>query len=433
MPTTLETSSSAPVAAPRTNGLVTRLGAIVVSHTLVDVYSAFLPPLLGVLEVRCRLTPVQTAWLLGIGSIASGVSQPIAAWLSDRVDSRIFGAVGLFIAAVCLSCIGMADSFATLASLYAVGMIGSGVFHPIGAASMGQLARQLGSGTSGNSGGRRGLGIGIFHVAGMIGGMAGSIIATRVVDFPNGFALLRILMIPGVVCAIILHIAIRRMPHRHHDHHLIRFDHAEIRRRWLAVGVLYITAAMRFTVNVALVYLFVRWVHDLIAAANPGMDHKAIAIAGSSIVGNLNAMLILGMAIGGVSAGALVRVGHEKWPMTVVPMAAAPMIALFPWVGVIGGYVLAVVAGLGFAAMVPVSISLAQRLLPHRTSLASALMLGGAWTLAFIGPRGAEYCLSTLHMGLPATFGLTAALLAISGILCVFLNADLLKSTTAHH
>jgi MFS family permease len=144
----IETDDTAQVlavgASARANGLVTRLGAIVVSHTLVDVYSAFLPPLLGVLEVRCKLTVVQTAWLLGIGSIASGVSQPIAAWLSDRTDTRIFGAVGLLVAAVCLSCIGLADNFATLSWLYSLGMIGSGVFHPTGAASMGQLARQIG-------------------------------------------------------------------------------------------------------------------------------------------------------------------------------------------------------------------------------------------------------------------------------------------------
>jgi FSR family fosmidomycin resistance protein-like MFS transporter len=427
-PVETDDTANVPVAGAlaRANGLVTRLGAIVASHTLVDVYSAFLPPLLGVLEVRCNLTAVQTAWLLGIGSIASGVSQPIAAWLSDRTDTRIFGAVGLLVAAVCLSCIGLADNFATLAWLYALGMIGSGVFHPTGAASMGQLARQIGKG-------RRGLGIGIFHVSGMIGGIAGSILATRLTESPHGFALLRIVMIPGIAFAIILHIAIRRMPHRHHDHHLIRFNREEIRNRWLAVGVLYVTAALRFIVNMALVYLFVRWVHDLVAAANVGMDEKTIAKTGSPIVGNLNAMLILGMAIGGVSAGAMIRVGREKWPMTLVPILAAPCVALFPWVGVSGGYALAVISGLGFAAMVPVSISLAQRLLPHRTSLASGLMLGGAWMLAFVGPRGAEYCLSTLNLGLPATFGLTAATLAISGVLCAFLNSELLRQSALHH
>jgi hypothetical protein len=60
-------------------------------------------------------------------------------------------------------------------------------------------------------------------------------------------------------------------------------------------------------------------------------------------------------------------------------------------------------------------------------------MLGGAWMLAFVGPRGAEYCLSTLNLGLPATFGLTAATLAISGVLCAFLNPELLRQSALHH
>ena len=63
--------------------LPARLGTILVSHTLVDVYAALVPPLIGVLQVRCELTDVQKAWLLGIGSLASGLSQPLG--LTARV------------------------------------------------------------------------------------------------------------------------------------------------------------------------------------------------------------------------------------------------------------------------------------------------------------------------------------------------------------
>ena len=80
-------------------------------------------------------------------------------------------ALGLAMAAVCLSSIGMANSYWSLVTLYALGMIGSGIYHPIGAASMGQFAAQL-------PGSRRAMGISVFHAAGMIGGIAGSIIAT---------------------------------------------------------------------------------------------------------------------------------------------------------------------------------------------------------------------------------------------------------------
>ncbi len=404
-------------------GVKSRLGAVVGTHTLVDVYTAFIPPLLGVLEIRCQLTPAQTAWLLGIGSLTSGFSQPLAAWLSDRIDSRVCGAVGLAVAAICLSVIGLADSYWTLLPLYMLGMIGAGIYHPIGAASMGQLAAQL-------PGNRRAMGISIFHAAGMIGGIAGSIISTRIAVLPHGFEVLRWFMIPGVIAAIALHLLIRQAPHREHEHRVIRFQAAEIRSRWLIVMLLYASNAMRFTVNMALVYLFLRWSQEIIARRNPTWSLDQIAPVAAPINGNLNAMLLFGMLIGGVSAGALVRAGHEKWPMILVPLVFSPCIVLLPLANVVVGYVMAAGCGLAFAAMVPVSISVAQRLLPHRTSLASGLMLGGAWALAFVGPRAAEWCMNSAGWSLTTTFAVTAVVLAMSSLVCLPIRSQMLMEST---
>ncbi len=405
------------------NGLTRRLVAIIASHWLVDVYSAFIPPLLGVLEIRCDLTNAQTAWLLGIGSLTSGLSQPLAAWLSDKMDSRICGALGLAFAAVCLSCIGLADSYATLLPLYILGMIGSGVYHPIGAASMGQFAEQL-------SGGRRALGISVFHAAGTFGGIIGSILVTRVTIHPGGFDLLRWFMIPGLFGALALHLLIRHASHRHHHHRTLRFSDHEIAQRWRAVALLYFSNAMRFTVNMAMIYMVVRWTQDIVSRGRPAMTQDDIALAAAPINGNINAMLIAGMLIGGIGGGAMIRAGREKWPMVLVPIAFAPCIAFMPFANVMIGYALAIGSGIAFAGMVPVSISLAQRLLPHRTSLASGLMLGGAWALAFIGPRAAEWCMSSAGLSLASTFVLTAVMLVVSSLVCLPLNAALLRAKT---
>lgn len=420
--TTFPLPASEAIAVPR-DGVLVRVGAIVVSHTLVDIYSAFLPPLLAVMQVRCRLTDVETAWLLGIGSLTSGLSQPLAAWLSDRLNSRLCAALGLAMAAVCLSSIGMANSYWSLVTLYALGMIGSGIYHPIGAASMGQFAAQL-------PGSRRAMGISVFHAAGMIGGIAGSIIATRLTTHPEGFDALRWLMIPGLVVAVILHLLIRKSSHRSHAHARIRFDAAEIASRWRIVFMLYISNALRFIVNVTLVYLFVRWTEAVIAAQHPAWTKDQIAPLAAPINGNLNAFLIVGMMIGGIGAGMVVKAGREKWPMVLVPIVFAPCIALLPYGSVTMAYVLTMGAGLAFAAMVPVSISLAQRMLPHRTSLASGLMLGGAWALAFVGPRIAEWCMTTGGLSLETTFLITAALLALSSVVCLPMDVGLLRRST---
>jgi len=424
--TTLGSESAAPTTETVGPGwLRTRLGTVLVSHGGVDFYAQMIPPLLAVLETRCNLTETQSAAVLGIGPLASGVSQPLAAWLSDRLDSRFFGPAGLVVGAVCLCLIGLADSFATLLMLYTIGIIGTGVYHPVGASSIGQLGNQM----VGRHGPRRSTALSLFFVAGMVGGIAGATFVPMLTAQEYGFRVLYFLMIPGLAIALALDRAIRRVPHRHDGHRAVRIEPAESHRRWWNFALLYVSAAMRFTVNIALFYLVFRWAKALMAAEQPTWVSAQINEAASQINGTINGALIIGMLVGGLAAGWLVRPGREKWPLVFVPMLGVPAIAAFPLVGVWAGWVLAVIAGIGYAAMVPVTMSVAQRLLPHRTSLASGMVLGGAWSLAVLGPLAAQFCLDTLGLSLFATFNIFAGLLAVAGLVCLFVSGPLLRST----
>jgi len=104
----------------------------------------------------------------------------------------------------------------------------------------------------------------------------------------------------------------------------------------------------------------------------------------------------------------------------VVPLAGALTIAAIPFVDDLGlnhggvialGLALAVLTGVGFGGTVPTVIALAQRLLPHRTTLASGMMMGGAWGLAFVGPPIAEQI--ERRASLDTAFFVTAALLTV--------------------
>ena len=81
--------------------------------------------------------------------------------------------------------------------------------------------------------------------------------------------------------------------------------------------------------------------------------------------------------------------------------------------------------GIGFAGVIPLAISLAQHLLPHRTSLASSLMMGGAWTVAATAPTVSEWCLGAI--GMTKTFALAATILAVSGLVGLLLPGALLR------
>jgi MFS family permease len=90
-----------------------------------------------------------------------------------------------------------------------------------------------------------------------------------------------------------------------------------------------------------------------------------------------------------------------------------------------------VLAGAGFGACIPVSLGLAQRMLPHRTSLASGLMLGGAWAFAFAGPLVAEWVQNGLMggLGLDAAFFVTAGALFVAGMISLALPSELMART----
>lgn len=395
-------------------GVRSRLAAVCVAHAIVDLFSALVVPILSVLEGRLHLDARQGALLVGAGSLCSGAIQPLVAWLSDRYDTRALGTIGFALAVVAVGCVGFARDFTDLLLLQLIGTAGIGAFHPVSAAAVGQL-----------SGRRRSTGVAAFFTAGMAGGIAGFWGAPGFVS-RFGVPAYAWLIPGGLLAVLLLAWSIHGVPHRQagaHDHHRALSDVAR-RRHWRAVGVLYAGNALRFTANMALVYLVVRWAEELVLARSgaPILDAGLRAQA-SRINGPMQAAMAIGMGISGLAAG-FVRVRHEKALLVLVPVLGAAATALFPHAGSAGAFILAALAGVGYAGVIPITISLAQRLLPHRTGLASGLMMGGAWALAAVGPPLAEALAA--HAGLAGAFHGVAALLLLAGGLGLALPGSLL-------
>ncbi len=392
------------VPAARTAGIA--FAAIMVAHAAVDALSALVPASLGLLEARLQLTAQQSAWLMGVGPLFSGLVQPIFALVSDRFETRSPGTWGVVLGVLGIGSLGLVSSFWGLAIVYAIGVIGIGMFHPVGVATAGHLWSE-----------RRSTAVSYFFVTGMIGGVLGAMLWPRLLATSGGFQLLPLLAAPLLLLALVLQRSFAGLKPIHHRH-ATNDDTKELPdAEWAMVCVLYVAAVLRFCVNMALVYLFVRWTQSHVAAEHADWSLEQVAKGAAPIVGNLNAATLTGMAFGGLAAGAFVRTGKEKWPMVLVPVLFSPVIALFAFLPIQAGYLLAVAAGIGFASMIPVTIALAQRLLPKRTNLASSLMMGGAWALALVGPSCAEY--GVTHFGLETTFLLTAGALALSGLVCL--------------
>jgi MFS family permease len=441
-----------------------RAAVTIGTHFVVDVFSFVGVALLPMLAVMLDIRPEQKALLLALGSVCSGFVQPVVAWASDWFDSRAFGTIGFVVAVLCIGNLGMAQDFVQLAVLYSVGAMGIGAFHPPASATVGQLG-----------GDKRSMYVAVFFLAGMVGGIVGNVFtptfvgwmtpdAVQVEDASRaGLLSIRWFIPVGLVAAFFLARAIHGSGHRHHDAHAHqdRWDKSERRARWFAVWVMYACNVLRFTVNMSLMYLFTEWASQYVLEVHQvGVLNETLGIEASRVNGMLQASMQIGMGGAGLTLGFVLAVRYEKAMFVVLPMLGALSIAAIPsltamdletgrW-AVMGA---AILSGIGFGAVIPVSLSLAQRLLPHRTSLVSGLMLGGAWMLSFLGPMGAEvvqnglvskpnvpgFVIDAVGMlpesfgervmsgfGLDAAFMVTAALLAVAGCIAIFLPQKLI-------
>lgn len=391
-----------------------RIAVAVLAHIAVGTYSGFGAPLITVLDERADLSAMQAAWLLGLGAFSSGIVQPICSVFTDRLNTRILAPIGLIVAAVGMSCVGIPRSIGALFLFYVIGTLGIGAFNPVAAASIGQLA-------SGLSSRGRSIGVGLFYAAGLIGGIVGSLVAPLfAAGGESGLRWMSAAMIPGLALALLLHFAIRNIDHRD----LATPDRAQSREHGRNVLLLMAVNALRFTTHLSLVYLFIRHA-DLQAANMPG-DFSANA---SHLSGIMMSVMLIGMAAGSMGIGSRIRPGREKWWLVLWPLLTWPVIVLFP--SIAGGSVAtaaigACIAAIAFASMIPATVTVAQRLWPHRTSLASSLTLG-AWAVSVLGPPAAELVLKEL--GWNSAFALAAAVLALSGLLALLLDTRLIRDS----
>ena len=379
-----------------------RTGAVVFTHAVVDSMPAIVLALLAVLEARLEMTPGQTALIVAVGAACSGLVQPVAAWFADRFAPRLIAVGGILLAAGAYGSVGQVTSFEQLLVLQIVASLGVGAFHPPAAAAVGKLC-----------GRRRALGVSFFFVAGMMGAVVGYRLGPVAVS-RIGLENIHWLYVPVVLVAAGAALALRGVSHHEGD------GTKETRtpipenagERWRAVWLLYAGNVLRFTCDASLIYLLLRWSQAFTIERNGvAMLDSALAAQAGDLNGWMLAARQFGMAVGGLVLGVMVRRGLEKSVLISVPLAVGLVFA----------------TGFGYAGPVPVTVAVAQRLLPHRTSMASGLMLGGSWGFAFVGPL---LCEGVIRLaGLQSAMLLVAGMLAASAGVSALVSGKLLQET----
>lgn len=430
----------------------TRFNVLCASHAVIDIFPIFFTTLAWALQDRLGLTNAQYAWLFIATPIFSGLTQPLFAWLTDKHDTRLCGPIGMVVGATCIASIGLAQNFWQLAVLQAIGVMATGMYHPITTAVAGQIGtRFLHNG--------RGQAIGLFIAAGMVGQACGPRIAAWINHFNGGTGMpwLVVLIPPSILAAGVLHAYTRRLPHRHANHHELRasVSRAESRRRWRVICLLTAQNSLRFTTNVGLFAMFNVWAMSKLLAT-PFESETARAAAASALTSELASGLTIGMGLTVVLGGRIVRRGAERTPLFLYSILGAIGCASMGYLGdwavtaagrpvwwaLIPMHLAGWLSTMGFFATFPIATSLAQRLQPGHTGVVTSLMMGVGWGISAAAAPAAVLFFGNVPLALAPTlepwrinmgFLGFAALLLVAGALTLFVPKDLVEKAAEHH
>lgn len=366
--------------------LTPRLGLLTFAHFSTDAYSSFFPPLLPLLVTRLDLSLTRVGTVVALASLSSSFMQPVFGLLSDRLRRPWFVGLGPPVAALFMSAVGMAPSYAVLVALLLLGGLGVSSFHPLAAV----LATDQTS--------RRGIAMSFFITGGTLGYSLGPLFAVSVVGLVGlghtwGAAL------PGIVIGALLFSWIARIPPRTRATHE-RASLRELKPHARPLALLYVAVVCRSAVS----YGFMTFLPLHLHARG-----YSVALGGA-----LTTVYLAAGALGGFLGGWLA----DRWGGRRVVVASfigsAPLFFAFLFLPDAPGLACLVLGSFIVQGSLPVNVVMGQELSPRHSSTITSLLMGAAWGVGalLIGPVGALADAYGLNVALRALACMTAVGLA---------------------
>lgn len=354
-----------------------------VGHLVLDSYSSFLVPILPLLALKLGLTPAQAGFLIPVMMISSSLMQPVYGIISDRYFKRALTVAGPLVAAVFISSIGLANSLPMLLVLTVIGGIGVGAFHPQSAALAHRAAMDW-------KPERQGTVMSIFSSAGTVGYALGPLIISTCVAL-YGLEHSYYTMGFGIVATALLWLYCPPLEQKKRAADAPPLSQL-LKDAWVPLTILYFAVVLRSAASVSIQSYLPFWLKE------HGLDlqFSSLIITGFIFFGG----------IGGFFGGALAdRFGARRVSMVSVLIATPILLAGFLTQGLLS-YGLIMFGGLCLNLPLPISVVMAQRLVPGGASTVSALVMGFAWGLGAL--------LTPVTGKLGEGLGLTKALLIVA-------------------
>ena len=372
----------------------TLLGATF-GHFSVDMYSGMWPLILLVLTDPLGMSYGQIGLASMLYSLASSISQPFFGWLGDKRGSRQIAVLGVAVIAVTVGLMRFVDQYAVLLVLAVIAGLGSAAYHPQGAMLAAQTPPE-----------QRGSAASIFMLGGNTGYAFGPILGTMAFAMVGGF-LPEMFAVIGLGQAALVFLA---LAHRQ----------AEPARSSPASAGGTARAALGVIITLGLVIFLRSWVQTSVSTYIPQI-YKAQG-ASNQEASNVLFGILLPLAIGGLIGGTLSdKIGRRN-----VLIGSTGLIGPALW-GMLNtngaaAYLLGPLLGVAIGASLPVTLVMAQNLVPRGLGLMSGVVLGFTFIAGAIGV-GINGVIAD-QIGLVPMMVFNAALPVAAAFLAFFLPDD---------
>lgn len=332
--------------------------AATLGHFSVDMYSGMLPLVLLVLTDPLGLSYSQVGLVSMSFTLASSVSQPFFGWIGDRKSSRWLAVLGVAGIAVTMGMMRFAESFTVLMLLAPLAGLGSGAFHPQGAVLASRTPAE-----------RRGSAMSIFMLGGNSGYAFGPLFASVFFALAGGF-MPEMLAMLGLAQAALVYWAIAQQ------------QQAQMKAP-PPPPTTAVRAATSIIITLALVIFLRSWVQSSVTVFIPQV-YRAQGL-GTTFASTVLFFILMPLAIGGLIGGTLSdRIGRRRVLIVSTALIGPALWGLLQF-GESQALVWGALLGVATGASMPVTIVMAQGLVPRGLGLMSGFVLGFTFIAGAVG------------------------------------------------